>query len=183
MAYGYVTPYRKPLGRSTGNWGSSILFDLNRQINRLFDDFFEDDDDVENTRSFTSGRATSPLMDISREDGRYRMEVELPGVTKEDVELTIDDGVLTITGEKKRSYKSDDNGWNERSYGRFERRIALPKQVDQDKVEADFENGVLMVSLPVVEKGERGRRIELGSGTTDETRLIDDDSTRIEENA
>ena len=181
MAFGYVSPYSKPLGRSTGSWGSDMLSDLNNQINRLFDDFFDRDED--DTRRFTSGRTTSPLMDITKHDQAYRMEVELPGVKKSDIELTVDEGVLTITGEKKRRFKDTNDSWTERSYGTFERRIALPKHVDSDKVEADFEDGVLLISLPLKEKSKRGRKIELAGFTADENRLIDDDSTKIAENA
>ena len=173
MAFGYVTPYRRPLGRSTGNWGSDMLSDLNTQINRLFDDFF-DDDDSDESRRFASSRKTSPLMDISKQDKSYRMEFELPGVKKSDIDLTIDEGVLTIVGEKKRRFRDGDDSWTERSYGKFERRIALPKHIDEEKVEADFEDGVLMISLPLKEKSERGRRIELGGFTADENRLIDE---------
>ena len=182
MAYGYITPYRRPYeGRSSG-WGSNVLFDLNRQINRLFDDFFDSDDD-DRSKSFASKRANSPLMDVSRTEQGYRIDAELPGVKKDDVEVMVEDGVLSISGEKKRSYENDDDSWNERSYGRFERRISLPTKVKSDDIEADFEDGVLKIFLPLSEKGERGRKVELGGRKSEDSRLIDDDSTKIEENA
>lgn len=182
MAYGYITPYRRAVDTGTGAWGSNMLFDLNRQINRLFDDFFDDEDSAAGNGP-GQNRGNKPLLDVSRIEDGYRMDVELPGVKKDDVDLRVEDGILRISGEKKRSFEDDGDGWRERSYGRFERRITLPRQVDSDGIEADFEDGVLKVFLPVSEDSDRGRKIELGSRKSGDNRLIDDDSTKVEENA
>ena len=84
----------------------------------------------------------------------------------DDVELSIDDGILSLTGEK-RSERKDESGYSERSYGRFERRIALPANVDEDACSADFRDGVLRVTIPRSEAKSRGRRIPLGRGGRD----------------
>ena len=185
MAYGYITPYRSYSDNRSGGWGSNMLFDLNRQINRLFEDIFEDEEDgsARSSNAFSGARGNRPLMDVSRIDEGYRMDVELPGVKKDDVDLRVEDGVLQISGEKNRSFEDDDDGWRERSHGKFERKVALPRQVDSDNIEADYEDGILKIFLPFTEESDRGRKIELGSRKFDDNRLIDDDSTKIEENA
>ena len=158
MANGYLTPWRSgSLARSPFGGGSS-LFDLHRQMNRLFDDLIE-------SPAGSSGGvlATSwPQLEIDQHDDRIRVVAELPGVDENDVELTIEDGVLSLSGEK-RSERKDESGYSERSYGRFERRIALPSNIDEEKCQADFRNGVLTVTLPRAAEKTRGRRIPLGT--------------------
>jgi HSP20 family protein len=160
MANGYLTPWRSgSLARSPFGGGGS-LFDLHRQMNRLFDDLIESP-----AGSSGAGLATTgwPQLEIDQHDDQIRVVAELPGVDEKDVELTIEDGVLSLTGEK-RSERRDENGYSERSYGRFERRIALPSNIDEDKCQADFRNGVLTVTIPRVAEKARGRRIPLGHG-------------------
>src|SRR5687768_17584905 len=159
MANGYLTPWRGSLSRSPFGGGGS-LFDLHRQVNRLFDDLIE-------SPAGSSGApplaATGwPQLEIDQHDDQIRVVAELPGVDEKDVELTIEDGVLSLTGEK-RSERKDEGGYSERSYGRFERRIALPTNIDEDKCQADFKNGVLTVTIPRAAEKARGRRIPLGT--------------------
>ena len=99
-------------------------------------------------------------------DGALRVSAELPGLDEKDVELLIADGVLTLKGEKRAETTDKDRGYSERSYGRFERSIALPVPVEEDKAEATFRNGVLTVTLPrAAEAPERRRRIAInGAG-------------------
>jgi len=80
---------------------------------------------------------------------------ELPGLEEKDVEIQVDDDVLTISGEKRSEIDDKDRRYSERYYGRFERRIALPAEVDEDRANASFRNGVLTVTLP---KTERARQ-------------------------
>jgi len=168
MANGYLTPWRSgSLARSPFGGGSS-LFDLHRQMNRLFDDLIE-------SPAGSSGGvlATSwPQLEIDQHDDRIRVVAELPGVDENDVELTIEDGVLSLSGEK-RSERKDESGYSERSYGRFERRIALPSNIDEEKCQADFRNGVLTVTLPRAAEKTRGRRIPLGTSGQQAGRRIE----------
>ena len=78
------------------------------------------------------------------------VEAELPGIDEKDVSLALQDGVLTIRGEKKHEHDEEKEGYRmtERRYGSFQRSVRLPDTVDEDKVEASFNNGVLKVSLP-----------------------------------
>ena len=157
MANAYLTPWRRG-SLAGGGLGGGSLFDLHRQMNRLFDDLFDHNGD--GGLSARSGFRT-PAMDLHQADDKLEITAELPGVREDDIELSIDDGVLTIRGEKKSSRSDDERGYSERSYGTFERRLTLPSNIDEDNCTADFRDGVLTVTLPVSEKS-RGRRIPLG---------------------
>lgn len=161
MANGYLFPWRRsPVGAST--LGGSPLFDLHRQMNRLFDDLIGNDGPSMPSQG-TAGGTGWPQIEIEQQDDSVRVVAELPGVKEDDIDLRIEDGVLTLAGEKH-SERKEDNGYSERSYGRFERRVLLPSNVDEDKCSADFRNGVLTVTLPRTEEKARGRRIPLGAG-------------------
>jgi HSP20 family protein len=169
MANGYLTPWRGgSLTRSP--FGTGSLFDLHRQMNRLFDDILES---PAGSLGAPVLAATSwPQLEIEQKDDQIRVVAELPGVDEKDVELTIEDGVLSLTGEK-RSERKDESGYSERSYGRFERRIALPTNIDEDKCKADFRNGVLTVTIPRAAEKARGRKIPLGTGGQQQARRIE----------
>ena len=121
------------------------LLALHREVNRLFDDVFRGFDPP----AFASFSGSAwPNLELSETDREIRIAVELPGLKQNDVELSIADGVLTLRGEKKMEREDAERGYSERSYGRFERRIALPREVEADKANASFNDGVLLVTLP-----------------------------------
>jgi HSP20 family protein len=157
MAYGYLSPL------SRGSLaGAGSLFDLHRQMNQLFDDLVERG--PTGSSGLSSAAATGwPQLEIDQQQDSIRVVAELPGVDEDDIELTVEDGVLSLTGEK-RCERKDESGYSERSYGRFERRIALPSNIDEDKCKADFSNGVLTVTIPRAAEKARGRRIPLAKG-------------------
>jgi HSP20 family protein len=95
-------------------------------------------------------RALRPALNVAETGHVFTLTAELPGVAKEDVTITIEDGVLTLAGEKKREEEQKDRSWHrvERAYGAFERTLTLPKGVDGDKAEAAFKDGVLTITLP-----------------------------------
>lgn len=134
------------------------LLSLHREVNRLFDDVF---------RGFgvpafagLDRSAGWPHVELGETDKEIRVTAELPGLDEKDVEITVEDGALTLRGEKRSEVEDKDRGYTERSYGRFERRIGLPKGVDRDKADATFKNGVLTVTLPKTEAAnENVRRI------------------------
>ncbi len=179
MAYTYLTPARRT---RAGFGAGGGLFDLNRQINRLFDDLFDQDDDG----GTMSGRGmNAPAMELHQTDERVELTAELPGVTQDDIELTVEDGVLTLSGEKQSERTDEERGYSERSYGRFERRVTLPGDIDEDHVSADFENGVLTVTLPRTEQKTNARRIAIGNRDAG-TRTIENTSEeqdKVPENA
>lgn len=159
MAFGYLTPYRRGSLASRASLGGGSLFDLHRQMNSLFDDLFEQN----GTATGPTAMMTQPMLDIHQDDDEIEITAELAGVKRDDIDITVNDGVLTICGEKKSRRDDDGNGYRERSYGRFERSVTLPQNVAEEEISADFEDGVLTISLPKSEEKTRGRRIELGS--------------------
>lgn len=134
---------------------------LRTEIDRLFDDFGP-------ARSlFNFGGATPvPALEFASGDKEYRLTAELPGLKDEDVEISVVDGVLTLKGEKREAEEHKEDGYlmSERRYGKFERRVSLPDDVDSDKIEAVFKKGVLTVTLPKnPESHERARKIAIAT--------------------
>lgn len=97
-----------------------------------------------------------PLVDVVEDEKEYLIKAELPEVKKEDVKVTVENGVLTISGERKAEHEEKGKTYHriERSYGRFERSFTLPDSADAEKVSAEFKDGVLYVHLPKSEKAK-----------------------------
>jgi HSP20 family protein len=138
------------------------ILSLHREVNRLFDDVF---------RGFGApslgGAVRSlawPHVELGETDKDIRVTAELPGLHEQDVDISLEEGVLTLRGEKRSEVEDKDRGYSERSYGRFERRIGLPKGIDRDGANATFRNGVLTVTLPKTEAAnENVRRIPINA--------------------
>ena len=98
----------------------------------------------------------APSVDITEDDKEYLVKADLPEVKKEDVKVTVENGVLTITGERKFQKEEKDKKYHriERSYGNFLRSFTLPDAADGSKVSAEFKDGVLKVRLPKTEKAK-----------------------------
>ena len=95
-----------------------------------------------------------PTVDISETDGEYLIKAELPEVKKEDVKVTVEDGVLTLQGERRQEKEEKGKKFHrvERSYGSFVRSFTLPESVDESGVKAEYKDGVLNLHLPKSEK-------------------------------
>ncbi|MCC6217575.1 MAG: Hsp20/alpha crystallin family protein [Polyangiaceae bacterium] len=95
----------------------------------------------------------APTVDIAETAGEFQIKAELPEVKKEDVKVSVDAGVLRISGERKQEKEEKDKRWHrvERSYGSFLRSFALPDGVDEARVAAEFKDGILLVRLPKAE--------------------------------
>lgn len=104
----------------------------------------------------------SPVVDVLENDKEYVIKAEIPEVKKEDVKITVQDGVLTIQGERKHEAEEKGKRFHriERSYGSFVRSFSVPDFVDEEKVAAEFKDGVLSLHLPKTEKA-RPRAIEV----------------------
>ncbi len=91
-----------------------------------------------------------PNVDIEENDNEYNIQVELPGVKKGDVKITLKDNILSIEGEKKseKKAKSDNYHFSERIFGKFKRSFELPQTVNQESISADFKDGMLQISIP-----------------------------------
>ena len=107
-----------------------------------------------------------PRIEVNETDQAFVVAAEIPGLDEKDVELLIDDGRLIIRGEKKAEVEDKDRQFSERFYGRFERQIPLGVDIDEDKVEATFKNGVLKVTLPKSAPAQaKMKRIEINAPT------------------
>ena len=151
--------------------GGDPFLTLHREMNRLFDDVARGP--VQPGGGQTGqGSLLVPHMDVSETDKELRIQAELPGVNENDVEVSVNEDVLTIRAEKKQERKEDREGVHvsERSYGTFQRAIRLPFQVNPDEVQARFENGVLQVTVPKTAAQDKSRRIQIqGGGKTQAT--------------
>jgi HSP20 family protein len=139
---------------------------LHREVNRLFDDVFRGFDQFGMGRfpSLASSRGGWgwPNVEFSETDKEIRVTAELPGIDEKDVEVTLDDDVLTLRGEKRAENEDKDRQFSERFYGHFERRIPLDAEVQADKVEARFKNGVLTITMPKTERAQsKAKRIAI----------------------
>jgi HSP20 family protein len=137
--------------RDLMNWPSD-LFGLQRDMNRIFDNFFRGATLEDNgIASFWS-----PAVDIAEEDDAYLVKVELPGVSKDDVKITLESNVLTICGEKKedKEIKEKNIQRMERTYGAFQRSFMLPTSVKGEKIDAVYNDGVLTITVPKAEESK-----------------------------
>jgi HSP20 family protein len=135
------------------------LFAL-RRLNTMLDDAFANWPSLGENGSVTS--AWVPAVDITENKETVRITTELPGVQPEDVKLSVENNVLTIRGEKRSTHeeKNDRMHRYERQYGSFERTFSLPGTVDVDRIEARYDNGVLTVEMPKVERA-KPKQIEI----------------------
>lgn len=142
----------------------SPFFSLQREMNRMFDDAFRNFGLP--TRDFGNGFGNGwPSLEVTDNDKEVRVAAELPGLEEKDVELNVDDGVLTIRGEKRTETEDKDRRYSERYYGRFERRLALPADVDDEQAKATFKNGVLTVVMPKTERArQKAKKIAISKG-------------------
>lgn len=140
------------------------VMSLQREMNRLFDDMFKGFDMRFPADFGTSALAAGswPRLEVSDDDDAVRISAELPGMEQKDVEVLLEDGVLTLRGEKRSESEDAKRQFSERFYGRFERRIQLGYDIDEDKIQAGFKNGVLEVTLPKDKAAQsRAKRIPL----------------------
>jgi HSP20 family protein len=152
--------FRAPFGasRTPARWGDPFV-DLQREVNRVFDDVF---------RGFGMGPSdeegtamAAPRIDIDESEQAIQISGELPGVKMEEVDVSLDDDVLTIRGEKRCERRDERACVSERFYGKFQRSIQLPFAPDADKVQANFDNGVLKITLPKQEQSPRTHKIDV----------------------
>ena len=133
---------------------------------RFFEDFLSDVESEmpEVAEMWGRGRFAPPI-DISEDDSQVKVSAEMPGMTKDDVEITLEQGILTLRGEKKQEEKTEEGNYRrtERRYGRFERSIRLPEYANPEEADATFKDGVLTITLPKKETA-RARKIEVKEG-------------------
>ncbi|HZU89090.1 MAG TPA: Hsp20/alpha crystallin family protein [Stellaceae bacterium] len=151
-------------GRAPAAQQPDPLAALHREMNRLFDDFWRDFEGLAGGFGF-DGQTVWPQVEVAESDAAVTVTAELPGLDQKDVEVLLNDGVLTLRGEKKSEIEDKNRHFSERRYGRFERRIPLDVEIDQDKVNAAFKNGVLTINLPKAPQAvAQSKRIAITSG-------------------
>jgi HSP20 family protein len=129
---------------------------FSQEFDRLFSSLFDN-----------GGRQAQrwvPAMDLVEADDHFMLKVDLPGLAEDDVTIEVQDNALTISGSREAEHERKEKGWYrlERSYGSFSRSLTLPDGVDADKVEANFDRGVLEVRVPKPEE-RKPRRIAIGA--------------------
>ncbi len=152
-----------PFARRTLTTAEDPFAAMREQMDRMFEEL---------TKSFGLPRTAAgevvlaPRVDVKETEDAVVVQAEIPGIDEKDVEIEFADGVLTIRGEKKLEQEEKDKGYYlmERSYGSFIRRIPVPVDVDEERIDAKFEKGVLTVTLP--KKAEaQPRRISIKVGS------------------
>ena len=134
------------------------------RLNRMLDEAFGGWMGMESPRGGSLTSEWMPPCDITEDDRSIRLQLELPGVKPDDIHLSIEDNVLSVRGEKRQVAEEQNERVHryERSYGVFERTFTLPSTVDSGKIEADFDQGVLTVSIPRTERA-KPREIRVGT--------------------
>jgi HSP20 family protein len=137
------------------------LTSLQNEMNRLFTTFF----DTPTSGNGESARRWIPAMDLVETEDHFVLKADLPGLGEGDVNLEVEDNVLTISGERKAEHEDKREGYVrvERAYGAFRRSLTLPEGIDPDGVSASFDNGVLEVRIPKPEE-RKPRRVAIQVG-------------------
>ena len=130
---------------------------FSREVDRLFDRLFD---------TPSAAQRWAPAMDLVEAEDHYLLKADLPGVSQEDVAIEVENGVLTLSGERKAEHERSERGFYriERAFGRFQRQLTLPEGIDPGAVTADFDKGVLSVRIPKPEK-VKPQRIAIGLTT------------------
>ena len=131
---------------------------FSREVDRLFDAFFGAEGE--------QARRWVPPVDLVEAEDHFVLKADLPGLSEGDVSVEVQDGALTISGERAAEHESHERGWYriERSFGSFNRSLTLPEGVDPEGISAKFDRGVLEVHIPKPEQ-RKPRRVEISAGT------------------
>ena len=134
------------------------LLSVQQEMNQLFDRIFGRTEPA----ARPAGQAWAPPLDIAEHEDAYVVTVELPGVKPEELDVSLENGMLTIQGERRFEGESSGRTWHrvERRYGAFRRSVSLPAQVQADKIEAAFDSGLLRITVPKAEEA-RPRKIQV----------------------
>lgn len=169
MARGDIVPRRR---RGLGRWEPEArpfesfgreMEALHRHIDRLFEGLWSEGSGSSPPKLWGRGEIAAEL-DVTEDDKAFTVKVDLPGLSEKDVEVTLSDRLLTISGEKQEEKETKEKDYyrRERAYGTFRRSIEIPAAVDAAKVEASFDKGVLTVQLPKTKEAqEKVKQIEV----------------------
>ena len=131
------------------------LLNVEREFNKFFNTFGNRFGLLETSEADEYENAVwMPLTDISENKNSFILKLDLPGVSKEDVKISFSDGQLNISGERKQEKENKDSKYHrvERTYGKYFRSFTLPKQIKEDKIDAEFKDGQLTITVPKAEE-------------------------------
>jgi HSP20 family protein len=139
------------------------LATIQTEMNRLFNTFFEPSSGSNGT--VAAGRRWIPAMDLVEKDDDFVLRADLPGLSEADVNIELEDNVLTISGERKAEHEERKEGYYrlERASGAFSRSLTLPEGIDPERVQASFDRGVLEVRVPKPEQ-RKPRKVTISAG-------------------
>lgn len=142
------------------------FYDMQGEVNRMFDEMFGNLARSRGRQQVEAPSRWAPALDVLQENGDVLVRAELPGVRLEDVDITFHNGVLTISGERKAEEEKQGTGYyvRERRYGSFQRSMALPEGVDESKINARFQDGVLEVRVAGAAAVQEPKRIQIEGG-------------------
>jgi HSP20 family protein len=145
---------------------------FSREVDRLFDRLFD---------SPAQAQRWAPAMDLTEAEDHYVLKADLPGVRDEDVSIEVENGLLTMAGERKAEHERSERGFYriERAFGRFQRQLTMPEGIDPDAVSAEFDRGVLSVRIPKPAQ-VKPRRISIGTGANDGNQTLEGTSTETQ---
>ena len=142
------------------------FYDMQSEMNRMLDEAFGGLARRGGRQQVDEGARWAPALDVLHEDGDIVVRAELPGVKLEDVDITVHNGVLTISGERKAEERREGSGYyvRERRYGSFRRSMTLPQGVDEGSIHARFDGGVLEVRIAGAAAVQEPKRIQIEGG-------------------
>lgn len=140
------------------------LFNLHNQMGRVFGDLFSSKDGENSEES----NSWMPTVDITETDSGFEIHAELPGVAQDDVQVSVTDNLLTIKGEKQQKEETENKNFHrvERRYGTFQRSFTLPRHVDTANIKADYNDGILSLTIPKAEAA-KPKEIQISGQSSD----------------
>lgn len=160
-----LTPWKWNEKNQLSRTGTDPFAALQREMNQLLEGFFEDS--PLKMMSQKGGVLAAPKLDLSETEKELHVSVELPGMKEDDLDVEFTGDALRIRGEKKDERDEKQHNFHriERSFGMFERIVPIPKEVDREKVQATFKNGVLHITLPKMEVAPASQKIAVKPGS------------------
>jgi len=136
------------------------------EIDRLFEDFFSPQRGLSTSRSSSGQSFWAPAVDVSENQDSFVVHAELPGIKQEDIDIELENNVLTLKGQRNFERKDEKENYHfvERSYGSFFRSFTLPRNVDPNGIQASFADGVLSISIPKAEEA-KPRKVQIAGGS------------------
>jgi len=164
------------LTRRNENW--SALADFRREMDSLFDNFVAPQ---LRTRP-ENGAVWTPACDVTEEDEQYMLSFEIPGISKDELKIEMTGNTVSISGETRFENKKIESGawYSERRYGKFQRSFTFPAGIDADKVEANYQDGILHLLVPKADSA-KPRQIKITSGSGFLGKTSGDSRKRVEE--